>query len=394
VRIPDSQYDQNGNPRRTERRAWEGTLMKKSLVVGIGIGAVSAIAAAGLYAPLSWGQGAAPRYEADVNWPRTLPDRWVLGGLGGLCVDAQDHVLILNRQDIIPGELNMGRLAPQLIEFDPAGNVVNSWGDPKLLEGPPTGPGLAGISSRLHSCHFDKDGNVWLASSPSGMVQKYTHDGSKLLLQIGKRAVFDSADGTDKGKPLNSNAAQFYMPSSIYVDRGNGDVYVSDGEGRGGNTRVAVMDATGKFLRQWKPEGMETVHCLTMSNDGLVYVCNRDGGKIQVYDKMGNLKKSIETPWKPYTMPADGKLKQSGGAAVAMDFSHDANQSRIYMVNQNTSQIDIYDRQSGKLQSSFGQVGKMAGQFDQAHGIATDSKDNVYVDENRGRRVHKFKVVQ
>jgi DNA-binding beta-propeller fold protein YncE len=226
------------------------------------------------------------------------------------------------------------------------------------------------------------------------MVQKYTHDGSKLLLQIGKRGVFDSSDGTDKGKPLNSNAAQFYMPSSIFVDRGNGDVYVSDGEGRGGNTRVAVMDATGKFLRQWKPEGMETVHCLTMSNDGLVYVCNRDGGKIQVYDKMGNLKKSIETPWKPYTMPADGKLKQSGGAAVAMDFSHDANQSRIYMVNQNTSQIDIYDRQSGKLQSSFGQVGKMAGQFDQAHGIATDSKDNVYVDENRGRRVHKFKVVQ
>jgi len=367
--------------------------MRTSLVVGIGLGAVSAIAAVTLHVPASRAQAVAPRYEADVNWPKPLPNRGVLGGLGGLCTDAQDHVLILNRQDILPGELNMGSLAPQLIEFDPAGNVVNTWGDPKLLEGPPTGAGLQAISSRLHSCHFDKDGNVWIASSPSGMVQKYTHDGKRLLLQIGQRGVFDSSDGTDKGKPLNSDAAKFYMPSSIFVDRTNGDVYVSDGEGNGGNTRVAVMDATGRFLRQWKPEGMETVHCLTMSNDGLVYVCNRGGGKIQVYDKMGNMKQVIETPWKPYTAPADGKIKQSGGAAVAMDFSHDANQSLIYMVNQNTSQIDIYDRKGGKLLSSFGQVGKMAGQFDQAHGIATDSKDNVYVDENRGRRVHKFKIV-
>src|ERR1700680_3782514 len=76
----------------------------------------------------------APHYEADVNWPKPLPDRWVTGGLGGVCVDAQDHVLILNRQDIVEGELNAGRLAPPLIELDPAGKVVNSWGDPQLLD--------------------------------------------------------------------------------------------------------------------------------------------------------------------------------------------------------------------------------------------------------------------
>ena len=31
----------------------------------------------------------APHYEADPYWPKPLPDRWVLGGLGGLCIDAQ-----------------------------------------------------------------------------------------------------------------------------------------------------------------------------------------------------------------------------------------------------------------------------------------------------------------
>ena len=75
------------------------------------------------------------------------------------------------------------------------------------------------LDSRLHSCHFDHENNVWIGSAPSGMVQKYSHDGGKLLLQIGKKGVYDSSDGTAKGKPLNSNAARFFMPSSISVDR-------------------------------------------------------------------------------------------------------------------------------------------------------------------------------
>ena len=32
------------------------------------------------------------------------------------------------------------------------------------------------------------------------------------------------------------------------------------------------------------------------------------------------------------------------------------------------------------------------GEFNLAHGVAVDSKGNVFVDENRGKRVHKFKI--
>jgi DNA-binding beta-propeller fold protein YncE len=325
-------------------------------------------------------KNSAPRYEVDPSWPKPLPDRWVIGGLGGVCVDARDHVFILNRQDVLDGDLNAGHLAPPVIELDPAGNLVNSWGDSRLLD------------PRLHSCHVDRDSNVWIASAPSGMVQKYTHDGSKLLLQIGTKGVLDSSDGTVTGKPLNSSAAQFFMPSSIYVDPGNGDVYVADGESAGGNRRIAVVDRDGKFLRQWQPEGMQTVHCMTVSNDGMVYVCNRNGARIQVYDKMGNFTKNIEVPWKPYTPPPDGKLKESGGSAVALDLSHDSNQSLIYVINQNNAQIEVIDRQTGKILTNFGGgVGHFPGQFDQPHGIAVDSKGNVYVAENRGKRIQKFK---
>lgn len=349
-------------------------LVVSAVILTIAAAAVSVMPAEGQKAK------AALHYEADLFWPKPLPNRWVLGGLGGVCVDAQDHVFILNRQDVVEGDLNGGKLAPPIIEFDPAGNVVNSWGDPALLE------------PRLHSCRVDKDNNIWIASAPSGMIQKYSHDGSKMLLQIGKKGIVDSSDGTIKGKPLNSSAAIFFMPSSIFVDPQNGDVYVSDGEGAGSNRRIAVVDRTGKFLRQWQPEDMMTVHCMSIANDGQVYVCNREGARIQIYDKMGNFKKNIEVPWTPITPPKDGKVTQSGGSAVALDFSQDRDQQFIFLINQNNAQVEIIDRQSGKILSSFGRPGAFPGQFNQPHGIAVDSKNNVYIAENRGRRIDKFKI--
>ena len=70
---------------------------------------------------------------------------------------------------------------------------------------------------------------------------------------------------------------------SAALDRQNGDVYVADGDGAGSNRRIAVMDKNGKFLRQWLPENMDAVHCMTIANDGDVYVCNRRRSKIHVY---------------------------------------------------------------------------------------------------------------
>jgi DNA-binding beta-propeller fold protein YncE len=367
--------------------------MTMSGLVGIGITAVSAIFVAGLGVLPAWAQSAAPRYEVDVTFPKPLPDRWVTGGFGGHCIDANDHVLLLNRQDVLEGELNAGRLAPLMIELDPAGLVVHSWGDPNLIEGTVAGLRNGPTQFRLHTCHFDPDGNVWIASSPGGMIQKYTRDGSRLLQQVGTKGVFDTSDGTVKGKPLNSNTARFTSIANIHVDRADGDIYVADGETRGSNSRIMVLDAKGNFLRQWRIEDMDSVHCMEIANDGIVYVCNRYGNQIRQYDKMGNLKKSIDYPWKPVTVPADGKIEQSGGATVALAFSRDAAQTFMFVVNQNNSKIDIVERMTGKIVSSLGGIGNLPGLFNQAHSVAVDSKNNLYVVENRGRRIHKFKPV-
>ena len=67
----------------------------------------------------------------------------------------------------------------------------------------------------------------------------------------------------------------------------------------------------------------------------------------------------------------------------------------MFLINQNNAQIEIIDRQAGRVVSHFGGgVGHFPGQFDQPHGIAVDSKGNVYVAENRGKRIQKFKIVK
>ena len=327
----------------------------------------------------------APRYELDPLWPK-LPfgDGWLTGGLGGMCAGGGDRIFILNRQNVVPEDLDGARHAPPIIELDAEGNVVRAWGDP------------AQIGDRLHDCHVGADGSVWLVAAGTGVVQKYSSDGSELLLQIGETGKYDSSDGTRQGEPLNSDRAQFFLPASLDVDEATGDVYVADGETPAGNFRIAVLDSEGTFLRQWplhraeSEDVMPLPHCLRVSNDGLVYVCDRRADRIQVFDRMGAFVRNIDVPFHPVT-PRDASRTGTRGTAVVLAFSPDPEQRLLFVLNQNSVMVDVVDRQSGEVLTSFGGgPGRYRGQFTLPHGIGVDSAGNVYVAEQEGRRIQKF----
>jgi hypothetical protein len=113
-----------------------------------------------------------PKFEADPFWPKPLPDRWTWSSPGGVCVDAQNHVFTLNRDNLTTEEKNVATVAPPVTEFDPDGNLVNSWGNRDLLP------------AQLHSCFVDSQNSIWIGGNLDAIFQKYSHDGSKMLLQI------------------------------------------------------------------------------------------------------------------------------------------------------------------------------------------------------------------
>src|SRR6187549_473292 len=125
-----------------------------------------ALVAALVLAPLFWpasemrvrAQAATtgPQYEVDPSWPKQLPERWVTGELGGVCVDANDHVFVLSRANLYPGIAEIAQPAPPVMEFDQAGNVVNSWGNRDAM------------AEALHGCSFDAEGNMWIAGNGDG----------------------------------------------------------------------------------------------------------------------------------------------------------------------------------------------------------------------------------
>jgi DNA-binding beta-propeller fold protein YncE len=331
---------------------------------------------------------AVPKYEIDPYWPKPLPNRWLTGDVGGVCVDAKDHVFIVNRQNLEEKETETAVSAPPVIEFDPDGNVVNSWGDPKVLP------------KMLHGCYVDYENNIWIAGSGDGIVQKYTHDGSKLLMQIGTKGVMDSSDGTADGRALNSSHTGFFKPSGVAVDPGNGDIYVADGYG---NTRIAVFDRNGQFLRQWGRQGnaaeteaavggifIKIVHCVVFDNAGLVYVCDKQGDRVQVFDKMGNFKRNfLVTPRPHYPNNRSTEL----GANSWIGFSPDPEQKFMFAVDEWRDQVDIFDHATGEILGTFSRPGHQPGEMTHGHTLAVDSKGNIYIGETRGgRRVQKFRM--
>lgn len=342
-----------------------------------------------------------PKFELDPFWPKPLPQLWVTGEVGGTCVDAQDHVFIVNRQNLTPDEQKNAQPAPPVIELDPEGNVVNSWGKQigRDTDGAAILPRGAQdtLPKKLHACVVDDQGNIWIGGSQDGILQKYTHDGSKMLLQIGTPGQLDTSDGTPTGYAMNSSQTTLNRPAGIAIDPTNGDIYVADGYG---NKRVVVFDKEGHFLRQWGKQGtvaqteagvggvfLDTVHCVAIDNGGLVYVCDRKGDRVEVFDKMGNFRKNI------VIQKGTGYSRKLSGAVWWVAFSRDPEQKYMYVADGGNEVVWILDHATGQILSGFGQPGHQTGNFSYLHTISIDSKGNLIAGETiNGRRVQRFKL--
>src|SRR6202163_1385226 len=85
------------------------------------------ILALGIWGSLANGakavSGDIPQFKYDAYWPKPLPEGWVLGSVGSVCVDANDHVFAVTRGQLLPKERGLARPAPPVIQLDAEGNL-------------------------------------------------------------------------------------------------------------------------------------------------------------------------------------------------------------------------------------------------------------------------------
>ena len=328
-----------------------------------------------------------PQFRVDPFWARELPNNWILGQVSGVAVDDQDHVWIVHRPRTLDarqrGEEGMCCVpAPPVIELDPDGNVVRSWGGP--------GDGFVWPENE-HGIHVDTQGNVWIGGNGPGdaHVLKFTGDG-EFLLQIGRAGQSGGSNDTEN----------LGRPAAIEVDPVDNEVYIADGYG---NRRVIVFDSeTGEYKRHWGAYGerpddtalppydpeaepirhfRSPVHGVAIATDGLVYVADRTNNRLQVFQKDGR-----------FVTEAFVRTETLGsGSASGVTLSEDTDQRWLFIPDGTNNVVWILDRASLGVVDYFGRLGKNAGQFYRLHNLAIDSRGNLYTTEvNVGQRLQKF----
>ena len=338
--------------------------------------------------------GSPPTYQVDPTWPHTLPNDWILGSITSVFVDDRDHVWITHLPETLTPEEAaavqdppIGECcvpAPVVLELDTDGELVQAWGDPTTQD-------VSEFPRNSHGLFIDHNGYVWIGTYRHHRVMKFTRSGEHVMT-IG---AYDETGGSGSTELLGG-------PAGIWVDPETNEVFIADGYA---NRRVVVFDGdTGEYIRHWgaygeppddeaeydypgriidgaPPPAFSTVHGLVGSADGMIYVADRRGNRIQVFERDGAfvMEKTI------------APLTKASGSAFVLAFSPDDEQRWLFLADGTNHKVWVLRRSDLEVVGEFGRGGRQVGQFIRPHGMDVDSRGNVYVGEaSTGRRVQKF----
>jgi sugar lactone lactonase YvrE len=146
--------------------------------------------------------------------------------------------------------------------------------------------------------------------------------------------------------------------------------------------RIPAKEATGPGPDQF----VQPVHAARVSKDGLVYVSDRGGKRVQVFTLDGKYVNQVFID-RYCEVPHCG----NGQTVASTAFSHDPEQRFLYVASRSPARVWVLDRKTLEPLDSFGRNGVAPGEFYVMHHMNVDAKGNLYVTEVQdGKRIQKF----
>jgi DNA-binding beta-propeller fold protein YncE len=299
-------------------------------------------------------------YDPDPSWPRRPDDVQPWGWVSGMAIDGQNQVWLFNK----------GEDPVQVYTAD--GQFVRTWGKGNFVN--------------PHHLRIDPEGNIWVADFGQHIVQKYTPEGQHLLT-LGTRGT------------AGEDEMHFNMPTDMAITPA-GDVFVTDGYG---NRRVVHFDREGRFIKAWGTYGTAAdqfvmPHAIVVDAQGLLYVADRNSGRIQVFNQQGE----SQDVWPNVIMPWGLSLTPAGDLWVCGSSPHWWYRAGQYP--EYKDQVLMRFAPTGRVLQTWtlplGDIGTnkddpdtsklKPGETVGAHCIAQDSQGNLYVGDIYGERAQKF----
>ena len=272
-----------------------------------------------------------------------LPEGCVYKEGTSVDVDSENQVYVFNRGTV------------PMIVFDSSGNVVRTWGE--------------GVFTNPHGVTIAPDGTVFCVDNGDSTVRQFTAEGELLMML-----------GTPHQPSPKMSGDPFCVPAHVAFDKRTGEFYVADGYS---NARVHKYSPDGELLFSWGESGtgdgqFNIVHNVVVDKDGWVYIADRENHRVQVFSSDGK----YETQW--------GNLSRA--AAICLNDS--SGEELLYIgeyfcgIGTNDIGTDLGPRVTvmntkGKVLARVGResYGDQPGRFYSPHGIAVDSKGDIYVAE-------------
>ena len=292
--------------------------------------------------PVVLGEGKFQYEVSGLNWGN-LPEGWVYKEATAVDVDSKDRVYVFNRG------------TTPMIVFDSEGTIVDTWGD--------------GVFSNPHGVTVGPDDEIYCVDNGDHTVRKFTSDG-KLLLTVGNPG--------QSAPPMSG--IPFARPTHVAVEPNTGNFYVADGYT---NASVHKFSPDGKLLLSWGESGtnpgqFNIVHGVNVDSNGWVYIADRENHRIQVFDSNGK----FETQWINLSRAAITTIDSGTGEELMYIGEYFAGIGSNDMGTDLGPRISVLNLK-GEVLARVGRqsYGEQSGRFFSPHGIAVDSKGDIYVAE-------------